>query len=98
MGAEIIVAAQCLNLALALTFVVAFVTLQSSLQPGAGRKGGPSAMIRTLFRRSLAAVIVGAFIAFSFIGRTFGVGQDTGLRHFPMTSLACNYVNTAPIV
>ena len=53
-------------------------------------------MMRTLFRRSLPALIVGAVIVFSFVGRN--TVPDFSLRHLPLTSLSCTYVPVAPVV
>src|SRR5438094_7589497 len=54
--------------------------------------------MRTLFRLSIPAIIIGAVIVVSFVGRKVRVGQSAVQRHFPMTSLACNYRPVAPVV
>ena len=51
-------------------------------------------MMRTLFRRSLPALIVGAVIVFSFVGRNVGVG----VFHLPMRTLGCTYPGVVPVV
>jgi len=51
-------------------------------------------MLRTLFRRSIPALIVGAVILFSFVGRTAGVGTF----HLPMRTLGCTYPGVVPSV